>query len=337
MVTQNNVTLTPTRGLKASIMKLLGFGISVYVFYYMLVGRYAEVEGKVTLITTTLVILSYILLRSSASIRSDRRLLQAAVFKQNNITYTDGAKIALYGKTRAQDTVVTSPFTKTPCIFYKYGIYQWIWRNSGKGSKKEQEYLYSGHMLTPSSVDIGYKRINILSVPEIKNFSKSKFKFDIATQAYYTNAANYIQTTQFNKLATSGIPQLKQVIASAKDYMFDQDGSNRSDMEFKQLIDLQSVELEEEVVQEGEDVCVIGVWNSEKLGLIADYGISTLTIFKGLPDNIIRAFEKQIAGLLFIGITLFVAANIYAGFFAIKIYNLETPLRDLLQSFLNLY
>lgn len=337
MYRQNNFTLTPTRGLKASILQFLAFGIGVYVFYYILVGRYAEVEGKVTLIATVLVILSYILLRNSVSIRSDRRLLQTAVFKQNNITYTDGTKVALYGKIRAQDTTVISPITKTPCVFYKYGIYQWVWRNTGKGSKKEKDYLYAGHLLAPSSIDIGYKRINILSVPETKNFIEAKFKFDISTQAYYTNAANYIQATQFTKLATSGIPQIKQVIASAKDRMFDQDGSNRSDMEFKQIHDFESVELEEEIVQEGEDVCVIGVWNNEKLGLIADYGIATLIIFKGLPDSIIKAFEKQIAGLLFIGIALFISANVYIGYYAVKMYNLETPLRNLLQSFLNLY
>jgi len=333
---QNNFTLTPTRGLKVAILKFLGLGIIVYIFYFILVGRYVETEGKVTLIATALVLLSFILLRHSLSIRSDRQLLQTAVFTQNNITYSDGIKTAFYGKIRSQDTAVMSPITKTPCVFYKYGIYQWIWRNTGKGKKRERDYLYAGHLLSTSSIDIGYKRINILSVPETKNFTRLEFKFDVSTQAYFSNASNYIQATQFTKLATSGIPQIKQVIVSAKDRMFDQDGSNRSDMEFKQIRDFESVELEEEVIQEGEDVCVIGTWNNERSGLIADYGASSLIIFKGVPDSIIKTFEKQIAGLLFIGIALFLSANIYVGFFAIKIYNLEAPLRNLFQSFLSI-
>lgn len=337
MYKQDNFTLTPTKGLKASILQYLASGIGVYVFYYLLVGRFAEVEGKVPLLATVLIIFSYVFLKSSASVKSDRRLMQEAVFKQNNITYKDGSKVAFYGKIKAQDTSIISPFTKIPCVFYKYGIYQWVWRKSGKGSKKEQDYFYTGHYLTPTGIDIGYKKIAILSVPTIKNFIESRFKFSSSTQNYYTNAAEYIQATNFNKLTTQGILQIKQIITSAKDQMLDQDGSNRSDMEFKQIHDFESVELEEEVVQEGEDVCVIGVWNNEKLGLIADYGISTLTIFKGLPDIIIKAFGKQIAGLLFIGIALFISANVYIGYYAVKMYNLETPLRNLLQSFLNLY
>lgn len=337
MNNEYNVILTHTKVLKTSLLQLLVFGIGVYVFYYFLVGRSPEVEDQVHFIATGLVLLSYIIIRHTVSIRPDTKLLQTAVFKQNNITYTDGEKIAIYGKVRAQNTTVNSPFTKTPCIYYKYGIYQWVWRRSGKGSHKEKDYLYTGHNLVSTSIDIGYKRINILSVPEIKNFFKHRFKFDSSTRNFYTNAADYIQTTSFNKISSLSIPKIKQVISSAKDQMFDQDGFNRSDLEFKQIHDIESMELEEEVVQEGEDVCVIGVWSNEKLGLIADYGISTLTIFKGLPDTIIKAFEKQFAGLLIIGIILFISANVYAGFFAVKIYNLEAPLQNMLQSILNLY
>ncbi|MEN9389340.1 MAG: hypothetical protein RLY61_424 [Candidatus Parcubacteria bacterium] len=336
MYTTNTLTLTSTQGLKASIIKYALVTGSMFGIYYLLVGRYYPEGIKITAVTTGLVILAYTLLKVSLSLRNDRLLLQTTFFKQNNITYIDGAKVALYGKIRAKDTPIVSPITQTPCVFYKYGMYHWILRKTGKGSRKDKEYFYSGHCLAPTSLDIGYKHINILSVPLIKNFPELICKFDTTTYAYFANATEYIKANQLTKLDTHSITHIRHALTSAKETMLDQDGSNRSDTSFKDYNPpIEQLELEEVLIKEGDDVCVIGVWNSAKNGLIADYGIASLTLFKGLPQTIIQTFSKQITGLYFLSFTLIVAAHCYIGYYAIELYKLEEPLSNLLHTMLN--
>ncbi len=336
MYTKNTLTLTSTPDLKASILKYALIAGGLFGFYYLLVGRYYPEGIKITVITTGLVILAYILLKACLSLRNDKLLLQTTLFKQNNITYIDGTKVALYGKIRAKDTPVVSPITQTPCVFYKYGMYHWILRKTGKGSRKDKEYFYSGHCLAPTSLDIGYKHVNILSVPIIKNFPELTCKFDATNYAYFANATEYIKTTPLTKLDTHSITHIRHALTSAKETMLDQDGSNRSDTSFKDYNPpIEQLELEEVLIKEGDDVCVIGVWNSAKNGLIADYGIASLTLFKGLPQTIIQTFSKQITGLCFLSLALVIAAHFYIGYYAIQLYKLEEPINNLLHTLLN--
>lgn len=323
-------TLITTKGLKENIFKTILFNSIVFSIYFLLIGKHIHEGFIISICASILMFIAYSTFSYTKILYNEKQLLQNSIFNQNNITYQDRTKVVLFGRIGTNTEPLESAITKTKCIFFSYGVYNWVWKNSGKSRRREKDYFYTGHVLTPSSLNIGYKLINILSMPQTKNFTKATFKFSELTKQYYLNVQEYLKNTSLTNFSIRSISQIKDAIGIVKKTLLDLDGENRVDLIIKELaIPFEKTELEEEVIREGEHVVVIGVWDADKNGVITDPGITNLTIFKGKPDEVLNIFRKQIAGLIsLIGLCV-ICVNVYMGYKAILLYNLTPYLQDL--------
>ncbi len=232
-----------------------------------------------------------------------QKLKSAALIRRglNGEPPRDGEKFAAIGRITPKGATLTSPFTKTSCVAYKYEI-------KVRGSKHDTT-VFDGFALTPSTIQTGNQSIRLLAWGEIKQSFKS-----IPVSEAKPNAEDYLAKTEF---AEPSILNLRQAITDLQAIYRDDDGSVRRDQRgVRPNLDTGSIDLDvarynEVVLRPGDPVCVIGRYSAQRGGIVpSDHPIADpVTIEVGEPDAFVPrarfgAVGYLIGGAIFLGVAL---------------------------------
>jgi hypothetical protein len=215
----------------------------------------------------------------------------------------DGEKVAAIGHISPSGSTLVSPFSKTPCIAYKYEI-----RSTGENDFA----VYKGFGLTPSAIQSAQGTIRLLAYPDLK--VPSQF---VPPAEALPHAEEYLRTTQFREAKLGNIRDaFKEML---KDYL-DDDGSIRTDersfaADNHALGDCRFIEW---LIRPGDPVCAIGLYSAQRGGLIPnpDSPLEQVVISEGPPEGftgraVRGAIGYLIGGVIFLGIVTAALTGLY--------------------------
>ncbi|HEY3057259.1 MAG TPA: hypothetical protein VGK31_15135 [Thermoanaerobaculia bacterium] len=216
----------------------------------------------------------------------------------------DGERFAAIGRIVANGPTVTSPFTRTPCVAYKYQI-----RSTGE----HDHSLYEGFALTPSTIQTAQGGIRLLAYPDLKVKPQM-----IPSAEAQPRAEDYIQATSFREATFSNI---RDSFAEMMKLFNDDDGSIRFDhRSANQNTALSRAWYYEWIVRPGDQVCAIGHYSAAKHGLVPDPEAPLqhqATVEQGEPDVFVGRSYRGALGYL-------IGGGIFAGIAAAGLLALYT-------------
>ena len=158
------------------------------------------------------------------------------------------------GRIAASGESLVSPFSKTPCVIYEYKIVS--------GFTTDDSNLYVGSRQSPSTIQTRHGSIRLLAHPDLK-LREQVVEREIALP----NATEYIAATQFTE---SSVANPSQSLQTVLDTYKDDDGAVRYDA---RVLGAQAVDrafFVEKLVRPGDEVCVIGVYSTQRSGIVPD-------------------------------------------------------------------
>ena len=193
----------------------------------------------------------------------------------------DGKRFAAIGTiTPSGGTRLTSPLTHTPAISYNY----WIVR-PGKRS-------WEGVAMVPSTIRCGLHSIRLLALPELIDLPKDQLS-GTAVQ----RAEDYVRITEFQPFNRD----VKKIFDDLYSAYRDGDGTLRQDRGLRvKKPSLSDAVMAEQILRPNDTICAIGVYSSERGGLVADPAAvrHSVTIEKAEPLKLILRRFRAIGGAL---------------------------------------
>lgn len=282
-----------------SLLIVILIGYVSYTFYGNYLPSELSVLKYVVAVFNIIVYGSFI---NSISSILDFGKMKKSFNMQNTPNFKDGKKVIIFGQILPINNAdLVSPITKQRCLFYNYSVFHEI-----KNNNEKQEIIdFYGTNLYPSYVLAGPMKVKILGYPTLENFEEQKFTDPTHQGEYYSNIVEYINTNSFEQLSDDPLSRIKNSISVTKEFYADDDGAIKKNISFaSQNFDIRKEQLSEQIIKPGEEVCVIGTWNSAKQSLIVDFKTSIITIIKGKSEEIFqqtknKAFRGTIAALAF--------------------------------------
>lgn len=246
---------------KGCLLWLLQLAVLTGLYYLALRGRItppaewlAALGGGVALL---LVIGAF---RNAWAARKNRALLDRAL---TGAPFEDGQRIAAAGPVMALGAPIAAPFSEIPCVFYSWEItHAHLSRPQSRPQKVKD---FSGFALTPCVVQSPMGNVRILGFPVLEGFPEVVERGDLA----YRRARAYLSSTSFEKVGvTNAFSQLR-------DLLTDEDGHLRKDWRMAGddfQLDPEVHSLWEQIVKDGETVCALGVYSTERKGIVPAYG-----------------------------------------------------------------
>jgi hypothetical protein len=214
----------------------------------------------------------------------------------------DGEPVAAVGRIAVSREPLTAPFTGRRCAAYAYE-YNKVSRsteNSAPGA-----YLV-GFALNPTSIQTKRGEIRLLSFPfEPKDFPKEPCGDD----EHYDRARAYLTSTTFKdlrgSLVTSMFSQMSKLLS-------DDDGVVREDWKIAELNNVNDASLVEQIIPEGAEVCVFGIYSSRLRGVAPDKRHMGLynRIFLGRAEALEARFKRAAGAYLIASVIFFGLGNL---------------------------
>jgi hypothetical protein len=206
----------------------------------------------------------------------------------------DGKRVAIIGTIRPVREKLLSPFTKTPCIAYRYEI-----RTNSHGVDCQ------GFAMAPASIRTTHQQIRLLAYPQL-DIPASYASGETAAN----NAEAFLAATQFT--VTTG-RATSDAMADLNALLADGDGRMRFDERLRADSDLSRGRLVEWNLPVGATVCAIGRYSSTRRALVPDPAgvFHGATIRTGEPSSFSRQTLSSIGSTAFgvvVSIVLLVVA-----------------------------
>lgn len=182
----------------------------------------------------------------------DRGLIRDAIAGQ---TPLDGKWAGFSGVIRSASPL-TSPISGKSAVAFKYSVS----RRVGSGKNASTVTYYEGAALASPRISTNVGTFKLLAVP----------LFDMATSEVLRNeavrnAASYIAATTFETKATP-----KEERQTVEKEWTDDDGFFRRDRHGADEADLALCHLDEQMIAQGAQVCVLGLFSQARGGIIPD-------------------------------------------------------------------
>jgi len=231
---------------RGCITGLLGLGaaIAAFHFWFQALGLEKDTPEPASVMAGFLTTLSIWVLWSVLEVHRDRALLQGAVA---GVPPVDGKRAGFSGVIRASSPL-TSPMSRTSAVAYTYEIRE-------IGSTR-----YEGVALAVSTISTGLGSYRLLAFP-VLDISNPFVDASTARR----NAEAYIAATQFEtrNAAISNRP------TAQREWTGD-DGAFRGDSKGLDVIIPSRCQFSEQVVAQGEQVCVLGLYSKARGGIVLD-------------------------------------------------------------------
>jgi len=295
-----------------AFLKFILFAGLLFLIYYLVVGRQFGMPGG--LIICFLGALFMMMAIGSFRVAFDKHstlvLMKKVIKNGSTTTLSDGDKAVFFGKIfPLNGNPIPLPFSRLPGIFFTYGVYQWVWKYSGRRNRREKEYEYNGIHLTPSYLQTEMGKVRLLAYPTLEGFQEHTYSYP-GDQKYYQEAARYLSVTEFTDRPRAGLEVIGSAIEQIKEIFSDDDGSIQVDNKSAQEeFDLNTRLLEEKYVLAGEEVCLQGIWSAEKPGVIGDLRKAPAILTKGSPKKVMEVVNHGIIMKVMQGILFAIAIN----------------------------
>lgn len=265
-------------------------------YYFALHGRYEPPADWIASIVGSFTVLFGVgCLRNMRLAFIDRNLISSST--RGSIPSTK-KMIAISGPICTIDQPVKTPFTDQDAVLFSYDVceeYYETVRSSDNSTSKEKRsnMIVSGNVLTPCQVNSSWGNVKLLSYPSLEGFKKKYIDREIALE----KAREFIAKTQFEDM--TGVAVLK-AISQAKDLFTDSDGTINKHLQMAKRYDLDSAEFKEEVVLNGEEVCLVGCYDPIKQGVVPDFkvGGGICRLYKGGQWQALKKINSKITGLI---------------------------------------
>lgn len=212
----------------------------------------------------------------------------------------DGKLCAAVGTARAYGKPLIAPFTLTECIAYSLEIGSNLLSPSSDDNPKKVEFSSFG--LTPSCVQTPYRQIKLLGIPTFDEVEHNYLRDDESL----ARAQAWVRDNEFEDL--SGLKLVKG-IAEICGALADSDGSINKRWRTTRDNDISALEVDEQVIKHGEQVCILGTYNAAKDGLVPDMSEGQLNRFiAGSPEKLVGKMRLRIIPNIFGGIFFLVAS-----------------------------
>jgi len=191
--------------------------------------------------------------------RGDARLMETALAGRRG---KNGKPRAVLGKIYPLDDPIIAPFSGRECLIVSYHIYQEYWRERGtqSGSSVAEPISYSGYHLAPSEIRTGAEQVKILGFPELSDIPQEE-------TTSYGRIESFIQDTNFTQAEgrfMEGVNELSKTIR------VHDSGAASQDFQFREPVPGHSLKSRERIVQKGSDVCLIGIFDALRGGIVPD-------------------------------------------------------------------
>jgi hypothetical protein len=184
----------------------------------------------------------------------------------------DGEKLAAIGRIEPTGSPLIAPFSKTPCVAYKYEMR----RDYGEDSSM----YFSGFALTPSAVQTPRGSIKLLAWTDIDKVVKPA-----SVPNAKQNAQEYFAATQFSEATIMNFTQaLHDMLQTYRDddgtVKWDQKGPPQNVPDFDQAL------YREWLLRPGEQVCITGIYSAARGGIVPSNEplMNPVTIEVGPPE-----------------------------------------------------
>jgi hypothetical protein len=242
-MTENGVVKGLARGCITGLLGLAA-AIAAFHFWFQALGLEKDVPDLGSVMAGFFTTLSIWMLWSVGDVLRDRALLRGAI---EGVPPVDGKWAGFSGVIRASSPL-TSPMSRTSAVAYTYEIREHDWTR------------YEGMALAASTISTSLGSYRLLAVP-VLDFSNPAPDASTARR----NAEAYIAATRFETLETAQADR-----QTAQMEWTDDDGAFRRDRKGNDVINISRCSFAEQVIAQGEQVCVLGLYSEARGGIIPD-------------------------------------------------------------------
>jgi len=298
---------------KGCLLWLLQLVVLVGLYYYAFHGRYTPPADWIgALAGGFFLLLSIGAFQNAFRARKNRARLDGAL---SGAPFADGQQVAAIGPIAALGAPIESPFTRTPSVICSWDISHEGQSTSSSSSSDNTVRDFAGYTMTPCVVNAPGGTARILGFATLEGFKQQR-----TGPEAFANAESYLRSTTFEKLG------LLQVFSQVKDLLTDDDGYIRKDWRMAGedfVLDPAVHTLNEEVVEDGETVCALGLYSAEKggLGLGLSKGGEGLTLIRGGVEAAKKRIKGNVGQNILAGIMVLLASH----FFLFMILFLREP------------
>ena len=227
------------------------------------------------------------LLWSARGVMRHRGLISDAIA---GVPPVDGKWAGFSGTIRSSSPLV-SPISGKRAVAYKYMIYTMV----GSAKHRRKQAHYEGVALASPAIQTNFGTYRLLAVPEF-DMSPSEVEHEAAVR----NATAYVEATEFETKAT-GEPHRRSV----EEQWTDDDGVFRQDFQGADTSNLADCRFDEQMIEQGEKVCIVGLYSQMKGGIIPDANWAHQTkIIRGDGDTGVQSLGAQARRYVVIGLVM---------------------------------
>lgn len=239
---------------RSCLTGVLGLVALIWAFHlwFRSLGLEIDTPQAGSAVAGFLATLSISLLWSARDVLRNRGLLQGALI---GVPPVDGRWAGLSGVIRSSSPLI-SPMSQKSVVAFKYRIHERV----GTGKNRTEVVHYEGTALAASTISTNLGPYRLLAVP---TFDMSNHDVDADTAR--RNAEAYIATTEFETQETAKGD--RQTLARE---WTDDDGVFRRDFKGTDKVGLDSCRFDEQIIAQGERVCLLGLYSEARGGIIPD-------------------------------------------------------------------
>lgn len=230
------------------------YGVSIYPYapFWMLLLGVSVALGFGTWLGVGLVVEAFLN-------RRDARLIKAALDGQKG---ADRKPMAVLGKLFPIKNPIRAPFSGRECQIVGYDIYQKYWtkRRAQSSSSVAEPISYNGFHLAPSEVWTGSEKVKILGFPELSDVPEEE-------TTSYGGIESFIEQTNFTKPIHGFIKGVNEL---SKTIPVSENGAAAEDFKHRNPVEGQSLKSREQIVKKGAEVCLIGIFDAGRGGIVPD-------------------------------------------------------------------
>ena len=190
----------------------------------------------------------------------------------------DGGRLTVVaGPIRPLGAPLTSPFSGRPCVAYEYEVEQPLPARRGHADSTQTEL--AGFALAACVVETPQGGVRLLGFPMLDEFPQTR----TAGREQAARARAYAASAPFERM--QGVAALR-MFSAFDDALADADGVVRKDFRMRDdPIPFEDRRLNERVVEVGQAVCALGLYDAEKRALVPR-GATLNRLWPGTPDTV---------------------------------------------------
>ena len=215
-----------------------------------------------------------------------------------------GHLVVAAGPIRPSGLPLTSPIGGKPCVAYEYEVFSH--QPGGPRRSAAQQFDLAGFAMAASAIETRHGSVRLLGFPILDQFRQSREHGPDAR----ARAERYAASTPFEPM--QGLGALK-MFSAFDDALADADGMVRKDFRLNDdPVAFDRRTLGERIVQAGQQVCALGLYDAEKRALVPK-GATLNRLWPGTPGEVRRTIVRTARSQAMTGLAFFAVSHAMLG------------------------